>query len=460
MKKSLADELYCAFENIDLSPTYTVEMVESPKASHEGMMMEDIRTAEDMVPEGHEGHSKSPGVANDDPESHIAVKEDGVELHTANNASNAAPNLPPKKSVFIEHLDPNTTSSQPISHKEQTKLMASKHNRELIDRNADGFFKMETMPSITDVKRRLQQSDGIAALQRTLVPAATSNALISNTGSPHVSFSMTPQLGKRSSTLRNVTYAESRAVKARNHHGSPYPSAASRAKNTPRFSLARDLIASGYKKRMAEPSAPARFVRLPTDPVIVFTRNFADCGLKLTIPHQPGSNDEHEEGTERRGRNTTQITSLPTISPKPALDFGTPRAFLADQCIESTCPIRFAHAKGPYHHKGSRTTKIITGLFGHSNPPPEIWNAYRNMIHISSEGRMVSPDGRPGGSCVDEDLVIAFAVLHYGGLNEVSGVVFRRRYAGGHIPSRIAVGAGSVESLTGSVGSWAASLKG
>lgn len=237
MKKSLADELDCAFENIDLSPIYTVEMVESPKASYEGMMMEDIRTTEDVVPEGHEGHSKSPGLANDDPESHVAVKEDGVELHTANNASNAAPNLPPKKSVFIEHLDPNTTSSQPISHKEQTKLMASKHNRELIDRNADGFFKMETMPSITDVKRRVQQSDGIAALQRTLVPAATSNALTSNTGSPHVSFSMTPKLGKRSSTLRNVTYAESRGVKARNHHHSPYPSAASRAKNGPRFSL-------------------------------------------------------------------------------------------------------------------------------------------------------------------------------------------------------------------------------
>ena len=73
---------------------------------------------------------------------------------------------------------------------------------------------------------------------------------------------------------------------------------------------------------------------------------------------------------------------------------------------------------------------------------------------------MVSPDGRPGGGCVDEDLVIAFAVLHYGGLNGVSGGVFRRRYAGGHIPSRIAVGVGSVESLSGSVGSWAASLKG
>lgn len=452
MKKSLADELDGVFEDVSLSPGGFIEPTENPKESGEENTA-NIREVEVVVLEdakqgiATDGQSAFPAIANKNPGSPAILVTDDEDLPAAHTVSYTAPSQTFRKTNFIEHLSPVDSRHQPISFKEHQRLLASKHNRDLIDRNADGFFDMERMPKATDVQRRVQQSQGIAALQRTLVPATIPDAASSTTGSSHASSSTAVDSVKDPSTLRHVTFAESKARRRNNIQG-PFPYPASRPKAAARFSLARDLIAAGHRNKPSEPSAPARFVKTPADPVLNFKRNFAECGLKIRIPES--DDDEYE------GDGSGSITSVPDVDsaggftfetpkprskrekPAPKLDFGVPRAFMPNQCLESTCPMRWAHAKGPYHHKGRRPDKIMTGLFGHSNPPPEIWNAYRNMVQLTCDGEIMSPDERPR-SQADNDLVIAFATLHHGGLNGMSGEEFRRRYAGKHIPSRIAL---------------------
>lgn len=439
--KSLADELEGAFEDGELDLSNTFNLIGSSRGSHEEIVdrgrIEEVVAEEGEQPSQFQSQSNPPEVSDTDLE--------------------PTSGQPAKQSIFVEHWSPIDSCSQPLSAKEHTNLMASKNNRDLIDRNADGFFKMETNPSVTGVERCVQQSQGIAALQKTLVPPTTSNAAPSSIGSSHTSFSTAVDPVKRLSTLKQITFkfAEPRGRKS-HHTKSPYPSAASRSKAAPRFSLGRDLVAAGHKKRLSEPSAPARFVRLPTDPVVVFKRNFSECGLKLSIP-DPETDDS--EGDDSRS-----IDSVPDVDSaggfkfnidKPKLDFGVPRGFIADQCFESSCPIRWAHAKGPYHHKGHQNSKIMTGLFGHSNPPPEIWNAYRNMVERTCEackGKGSLPDGnlRPKE---DEDLVIAFATFHYGDLSDMSGEEFHRCYRGKHTSSRVTLGSSSTKSSIRSLSS-------
>lgn len=424
--KSLADELDGDFEDVELNPADSRNPMGILSESNE-KIAEETRRIESVVLEEHQhptatpSPSTSPTIADSDPDSPATSVD-------ADTVSSATLGQLPKKSIFIEHLSPVESASQKRSEKEHTKLLASIHSRELIHRNADGFFNMETMPTAADVHRRVQQFQGIAALQKTLVPPPFPDPASSSSVTSHASSSMAVD------PVKQATFAEPKGHRSNIVQG--------------RFSLGRDLIAAGYQKRMSKP--PARFVRMPTDPVVHFKRNFSEFGLKVTIPRP--ELDEDEEG------DSGSITSVPDVDSAtkipnsvPKLEFGVPRKFMPNQCRESSCPIRFAHAKGPYHHRGQRHNKIMTGLFGHSNPPPEIWNAYRNMVHLTSDGEIISPDGRPG-SRADDDLVIAFAMFHYGGLNSMGGEEFHRRYAGKHISSRIALRPSNQKSLAGLAG--------
>ena len=469
MTKSLADELDSAFEDKSLSPADPLDWTESSEESGE-QITQDTRRVGDVVPEEGEqpsatqSQSTSPTIRDADPGSPATVTDNELPAATKTE-SQATLGQTPRKSNFVEHLSPVAPVPQPKSHKEHTILLASKHNRDLIERDADGFFNMETMPADIDVQRRIQQSKGIAALQRTLVPAIFSDAASTSTSSSQTSTSTAVDSVKRPSTLRQVTFAESKGRRPHKVQG-PYPYTANRTKAAARFSLGRDLIAAGHRKRLSEPSAPTRFVKLPTDPVVTFKRNFSEFGLKIRIP---------EPDLDHDGGDSESITTIPDVDSagslklkpfKPGADkdadseprnvgskveFGAPRVFIANQCLESSCPIRWAHATGPYHHLGKRHNKIMTGLFGHSNPPPEIWNMYRNMVQLTSSGEVVSPDGRPG-SKAEQDLVIAFATFHFGELNGMSGEEFHRRYAGKHISSRVAIRSSSSSSSKGCCG--------
>ena len=448
MRRTLADELAGEFDNMDLSPADTLELMETetPKGSHnettEGVKSVNVVFEEHVEPTAAR-LSTSSAIANAGPESSTDLVNKNKESTTANTVSNTTLCLPPRESNFVEHLSPGDSSPQPTSYKEHTKKLALINNRELIDRKPNGFFDMETMPSANDVQRRVQQSEGIAALQRTLVPATCSDAASSSTGSSHASSSTAVDSVKRPSALRQVTFAEPRGRRSKNISG-PYPHTADRTKAAPRFSLGRDLIAAGHKKKVSEPSAPTRFVRLPTDPVVNFKRNFSESGLKVMIP-QPELDEIDEGSISGSIAASPEFDSMDGITfvrrePDVAtnLEFGVRRVFMPNQCQEPSCPLRFAHAIGPYHHKNRRDSRIMTGLFGHANPPPEIWNAYRSMVHLTSKGEYVSPDGRCGSEA-DQDSVIAFAMFHFGGLNGMSGEEFHRRYAGRHMSSRIAL---------------------
>ena len=448
MNRSLADELDCCFEGLDVNPIYALEMMERSNGSHDAIPEDNRKIKRKSFkikrkPLEIKAQSNPTIIANNDA-APLSGPKSTVEQHPAQ--TNAVPSLRPKKSTFIEHLSPTTSSSQQLSHKDNTRLLTSRHNRDTIDRNANGFFKMETMPFVTDVQRHTQQAEGIAALQRTLVPAIVSNAASSRTGTSHPSSSSAVAAGKHPSGLRKITFAESRDRRHGKAQGS-YRSAACRAQEAPRFSLVRDLIASGHRKRMLEPSAPAKFVRMPTDPVVEFKRSFASDGLKIIIPRlEPDGHKTNDSGL---------ITSVPDVDETGQLKLKNDKSqleFVADQCLESSCPIRWAHAKGPYHHKGHRNSNIMTGLFGHSNPPPDIWRAYRNMIHITRDGDTISLNERPRPK-MDEDVVIAFAMFHYGELNSMSGEEFHKRYAGQHISSTISLQSSSTNSSTRSGGS-------
>ncbi|KAL9638574.1 MAG: hypothetical protein Q9164_001463 [Protoblastenia rupestris] len=52
-----------------------------------------------------------------------------------------------------------------------------------------------------------------------------------------------------------------------------------------------------------------------------------------------------------------------------------PYAHLTTRCRERDCPIWIQHEKGPYIHEGKLRMREGT-IFGASNPPPRIWQAY------------------------------------------------------------------------------------
>ena len=471
--KSLADELNSAFSNdafedVDLSPPATaLKTSASPMCGHIEVTdatrivvverdLAEIHVVQSKAEE--QGSSQSPGAITNDISEPVRNFKIDESLRSPNNNNDTA-----KKTKFIEHIisSPIDRASKPLSGKEKTNLIASKHNRNLIHRNADGFFNMQLVPTMkttgANVERNVQQEKGIAALQRTLVPVPAAGLLnlASNNGNEsNVESSSTKEVDTVSGSLphmpRKVTFEEPKDYKRGETRGRR-GSATFKSIAAPRFSLGRELVVAGYKKRMAEPSAPATFVRLPTDPLVSFTRTFSSRGLRIDIPEPLSSSSS--SSLSRNASNTdpgfrSSVTTLDGMSaalrndkPEPKFHFGTPHSFLSDQCLESSCPIRFAHAKGPYHHKGQRQhQEILTGLFGHSNPPPEIWNAYRNMVSLTRD----DSDREVGG---DEDLVIAFAMFHYGGFNSMSGDEFHRIYKGKHTASMLALGPSKEEKV-------------
>ena len=337
VSRSLVHELDGGFQDVSLSPIDIVERMESPKGSLEEIA-EDEGRFEEVVPEEHwqpaaQGQSNPITVIYTDADSTTTLEGDGESLSAESTIPSTALGSPPQMSKFVEHLKSDSSSSQPVSIKDCIKLQAWKHNRELIDRNADGYFKMETMPSA-------QQSEGIAALQRTLAPAARSDTASSSTGSSQASSATTLDSTKHPTPFKKITFAKPRGRKHQTGHMPHNPAP---------FSLGRDLVLAGIKRRVAEPSAPARFVRLPTDPVVSFTRPLTEHGLKIKIP-EPRVNEKPDSGS---------ITSLPDIDSagqyifkheKPKLDFGSPREFIMDQCVEKSCPIRWAHKYFFYQH--------------------------------------------------------------------------------------------------------------
>ena len=208
MKKSLADELDSAFDDVPLSPEenflyptkgsnegYEEETEDTRRfedvvledaergraikcqstspavADHADFLYltqgsnerweeetEDTRRFEDVVLEDAERgratecQSTSPTIADNDSDSPATLVAKDEEPPSVHAVSHTAPGETFKTSNFIEHLSPDT-APQPLSFKEHQRLLASKHNRDLIDRNADGFFDMETMPKATDVER-------------------------------------------------------------------------------------------------------------------------------------------------------------------------------------------------------------------------------------------------------------------------------------------------------------------
>ena len=450
MKNSLADELGGDFEDIDLSPVDALEVTESSKGSCEELpntRSVDDNYLEEHLPTG--GPSTSTSALPTDAFPGCLVAED-EQSPAANTPGNDAVGQSSRKTNFIEHLNPCETAPQPKTSKEHIKFMASTNNRELIDRTAAGFFNMNTGPTSTDVERHVQQSHGIAALQKTLARTELSDAAISSTGSSHGSSSKALDLGKRPSSLRQISFAQPKNRRSIKDHASD---TAPRRKAASCLSLGRALIVAAHKKKILEPLAPTRFVRMSTDPAVSFKRKFAEFGLKIeTEPDW----DLTEACESRSILSSPEFYSaegfifekreprIDKVAP-PEYAFGVAGAEIVNQCLEPSCPLRWVHTKGPYHHKGDRHNKIMTGLFGHSNPPPEIWNAYRKMVKLTSAGAMMSPDGRPR-SQADEGLVIAFAKFHFGELNGISGDEFHRRYAGKHMSSRISLCCSSTSS--------------
>ena len=442
MKKSLADELGDIFEDVDLSPVDAIDGMESSKGSYPNSM-----SADDNYPEKHRptaGPTTSTTASPTDNFPGCSVAED-EQPSTANIPGKNAVGQSFRKTNFVEHLSACEEAPQPRTSKEYIRFMASTNNRELIDRTATGFFKMETRPTSTEVERR--QSQGIAALQKTLAHANVCDAAISSTRSSHAK---TLDSRKRPSSLRQVSFAEPKNRRSNQDHASD---TAPRRKAASRVSLGRALIVAAHKKKIPEPLAPTRFVKLSTDPAVSFKRNFAECGLKVkteldwdmikagesrSILSPPEFYSAEGFIFEKREPGTKKV-------PPQQYAFGVAGAEVVNQCLEPSCPLRWVHTKGPYHHKGDHNHKIMTGLFGHSNPPPEIWHAYRKMVKLTSAGAMMSPDERPR-SQADEGPVIAFAKFHFGELNGISGDEFHRRFAGKHMSSRISLGCSSTGS--------------
>ena len=444
MKKSLADELGDVFEDVDLSPIDASDGTESLKRSCEEVP--NTGSVDDNYPEKHRPTSR-PTTSTTDTFTGCSKAED-EESSATNTPGNDAVGHNFRKTNFVEHLSADESAPQPRTSKEFIRYMASTNNRELIDRMATGFFKMETRPISSEIERR--QSQGIAALQKTLARGNLPDVAIPSTGSSHGSSSKALDSGKRLSSLRQVSFAEPEKRRSiKNDASDTTP----RRKAGSRLSLGRALIVAGHKKKIPEPLAPIRFVKLSTDPAVSFKRKFAEFGLKLkTEPDW----DMIKAGESRSNLSPPEFHSAEGFifeKREPRIDkvapreytFGVAGAEIVNQCLEPSCPLRWVHTKGPYHHKGDHNNKIMTGLFGHSNPPPEIWNAYRKMVKLTSAGAMMSPEGRPRAQ-VDEGPVIAFAKFHFGELNGISGDEFHRRYAGKHMSSRISLGCSSTSS--------------
>lgn len=157
MEQSLADELGGIFEDVSLSPADPLDEDESPEDSRKEVAENAqefgiVVSEEDDQPTATQSNSTSPTIVDTDTDSPAtSVVDDDEHSAATKTDSNAAQGQTPRKSNFVEHLSPKGSAPKPKSQKEHTVLLASKHNRDLIERDANGFFKMETMPTTVDV---------------------------------------------------------------------------------------------------------------------------------------------------------------------------------------------------------------------------------------------------------------------------------------------------------------------
>ena len=87
----------------------------------------------------------------------------------------------------------------------------------------------------------------------------------------------------------------------------------------------------------------------------------------------------------------------------------------AARCRSLFCPIkRIPHKKGPYLHGGKLRSQPEGGeVFGSSNPPPEIWEAYERIKDEDGKGGIGGRRKDQVAAC-DVNLVRAFVKHHFG----------------------------------------------
>ena len=106
--------------------------------------------------------------------------------------------------------------------------------------------------------------------------------------------------------------------------------------------------------------------------------------------------------TRELSRSRTSISA--TIAQAETADVSIPifpYAHLTTRCRAEDCPVSIPHEKGPYLHEGKLRMRNGS-IFGASNPPPNVWDAYDRLRHGFSN----APE--------DVRLVDNFKVLHFG----------------------------------------------
>ena len=208
---SLADELDKAFFS-PVDHAFVVD-IDSPRIDDEKVeegtgQMEEVDLEEREQPPISRSRSESLTITSTDSDSPTKA-DDGEERLPAAEVGGDV-----KKSDSVQHSSSEDSLTQPKQH--DNRLLALKHNRVLIERKANGLFDMATMPSECELERHVQQLEGIAALQRTLIPATGSNTASSSTNSSHGPSSMAVSSVKRPSGLQKITVAEPRDRRPRN----------------------------------------------------------------------------------------------------------------------------------------------------------------------------------------------------------------------------------------------------
>ena len=87
-----------------------------------------------------------------------------------------------------------------------------------------------------------------------------------------------------------------------------------------------------------------------------------------------------------------------------------PYRHLTTRCRARKCPIKGKHEKGPYLHEGKLRARD-GNIFGASNPPQEVWDAYDR---IKDDDNGYGGKGKDKVAAADVKLVTRFARLHFG----------------------------------------------
>ena len=93
-----------------------------------------------------------------------------------------------------------------------------------------------------------------------------------------------------------------------------------------------------------------------------------------------------------------------------------PYPHLATRCRAISCPVKGKHEMGPYLHEGKLRARD-GNIFGASNPPQEIWEAYDR---IKDDDNSLGGKGKDKVAAKDVKLVTRFARLHFGEATEWS----------------------------------------